>query len=426
MSSSASGVPASVMRHLLPSAAAALLLLGGVATARAEPGPELGWLDRPQLTGDWGGARRRLAARGVLPGARYTTGFWSNVRGGVQTGTRYEGFAEWWLKADLEDLVGWRGGSFDINWYSYHGELPSEDLVGTFPTQTVSGWETSTAVRFYEILLRQTWADGRFVLKAGQLSADTDFFVSDNAADLLNGTFGFLGLGRTREIAPFYPLAAPGAYLRARTGDGRWEAHVGVYTADPGEDEESNFGFDWSFDNGAFLLGEIGYRRSFFGRPGRYAIGVAGTTADLEDFRSGGTETGTYGLYALLDQLLVEQTPERPGLGLFVRSYGAPQSDRSPGSWYVDFGLKLTRPFPGRDEDVFSLGFSVLGLSDDFVDSRRARGQTTSRRQSLLEVTYRLQVTGWLTLQPDLQFFFDPVFSRRDATVIGLRAVIDL
>lgn len=49
-----------------------------------------------------------------------------------------------------------------------------------------------------------------------------------------------------------------------------------------------------------------------------------------------------------------------------------------------------------------------------------------SRRQSVLEVTYRFQATGWLTLQPNLQLFFDPHFSRRDATVIGLRAVIEL
>ena len=74
-------------------------------------------------------------------------------------------------------------------------------------------------------------------MNAGQLAADTDFFVSENAEALLNGTFGFLGLGRATEIAPFYPLAAPGAYFRARTADSRWEAHVGVYTADTGVDD---------------------------------------------------------------------------------------------------------------------------------------------------------------------------------------------
>ena len=31
----------------------------------------------------------------------------------------------------------------------------------------------------------------------------------------------------------------------------------------------------------------------------------------------------------------------------------------------------------------------------------------------------------WLTLQPDVQYIFDPHLSRRNAFAIGLRAVID-
>jgi porin len=322
--------------------------------------------------------------------------------------------------------LGWRGGSFEIGWYSYHGGQPSEDLVGPFSTQTLSGNETAQSVRFYEIHLQQAWDDGRFVLKAGQLAADTDFFVSENADALLNGTFGFLGLGRGTAIAPFYPLAAPGAYFRARTADGRWWAHVGAYTADTGADESSNFGFDWSFDNGAFFIGELRARRSLFGRPGSYAVGAIGTTAKLENFEGGGSANGSYGLFASIDQLLVEQTSVRPGLGVFARSYGGPQEERSLVLWYVDFGLKLTRPFRGRDQDVLSLGFSHLRLSDDYVDSERAGGNDVSRRESLLELTYRFQVTRWLTVQPDVQFFIDPHSSRRDAIAIGLRAVIEL
>ena len=73
---------------------------------------------------------------------------------------------------------------------------------------------------------------------------------------------------------------------------------------------------------------------------------------------------------------------------------------------------------PGRDEDVFSLGFGYLSFSDDYVDSERATGENVSRWQSVLELTYRLAVTGWLSLQPNLQLFFEPHLSRRDATVI--------
>ena len=404
----------------------ALLALLGAGSGSAEPGSLRDWIERPHLSGDWGGRRTQLADHGIELGATYTTGFWSNVRGGFETGTRYEGVAEWFLEADLEQLLGWRGGRFEIDGYAYHGGQPSEDLVGAFPSQDVSGYETAKSVRFFEILLRQSFEDGRFVFKAGQLGADTDFFVSENADGLLNGTFGFFGLDREREIAPFYPLAAPGAYFLARSTDGAWEAHAGVYTADPGEDERSNFGFGYSFDNGVVVLGEIRSRRQPFGRSGSYAIGAAGTSADLENFESGGNSDGTYALYGMIDQTLFEETSDRPGLGIFLRSYGAPQEDRNLVRWYVDAGLELSRPFPGRDEDVFSLGFAHIEFSDDYVDAQRRQGEDVSRRESVLEITYHFRATEWLTLQPDLQFFFDPHRSRRDATVIGLRAVIDL
>jgi porin len=354
----------------------AALALVASPPASAEMGSEPGWRERTHLTGDWSGRRTTLIDHGVVLGARYTAGFWSNVRGGFKTGTRYEGYADWWLEADLDELLGWKGGSSHIHWYSYHGGQPSEELVGPFPTQTVSGWEAARSVRFYEIFLRQTWGEGRFAFKAGQLAADSDFFVSENAAALLNGTFGFLGLGRAREIAPFYPLAAPGAYFRARTADERWEAHAGVYTADPGEDVSSNHGFGWSFDNGAVFLGELKARRSPFGRPGSYVVGAVGSTAKLESFASGGSANGTYGLYASIDQILALETSARPGLGIFPRSYGVPQADRNLVLWYVDFGLKLTRPFPGRDRDVLSLGFAHLHFADDYVASERAGVRT--------------------------------------------------
>lgn len=404
--------------------AALLPLLPVVASA--EPGAGGGWWQRSRLTGEWGGWRTAFAERGVEVDARYTTGLWSNLRGGFGTGTRYEGFAEWGLEADLDALLGWTGGGFALDGYSYHGGQPSSELLGVFPTQTVSGHETAVSIRFYEILLRQTWGDGRFLVEVGQLAADDDFFVSDMAAVLLNGTFGFLGFGRVREILPFFPLATPGAYLQARTGDARWEVHAGVYNADVGEDESSNIGFGWSFDNGVSFLAELKARRSPFGRPGLYAVGGAATSAKVEDFSDGSTARGSYGLYALIDQLLVAQTPSRPGLGFFLRGFVVPPKHRTLARWYVDFGLHLTRPLPGRGQDVLALGFAHVHFASDYVSALRAEGLGVSRRQSVLELTYRLQATPWLVVQPDLQFFFDPHFSRRDATAIGLRAVVEL
>ena len=65
-------------------------------------------------------------------------------------------------------------------------------------------------------------------------------------------------------------------------------------------------------------------------------------------------------------------------------------------------------------------------FADDYVDSRRATGTDVSRSQLLLELSYRLQVTPWLTLQPTVQLFGDAHFSRRDTTTFGIQANVNL
>lgn len=407
-------------------AVAATLVSSDASAQDTDRALHSGWLRSSYLTGDWGGRRARLNERGIVPFARYTSGFWSNLRGGFETGTRYEGFAQWGIDLDLELLAGWKGARFYIDWYSYHGGQPSTDLVGSFPTTTVSGWETSNVVRFYEIFLQQEWMEGRWLLKAGQLASDDDFFVVSNDDALLNGTFGFFGLGRTQGIFPFYPLAAPGVHLQLSGSEKKWVGQVGVYTSDPGGDTSGNHGFGWTFDEGVSVLGEIQTIRSVSGRRGKYGVGAALTTDEVPNFETGGSSYGGYGLYALIDQDLTVASASRPSLGVFLRSYGAPQPERQFTLWYLDLGLKLGGFLAGRSEDVVTLGFAHLAFSPDYVDSLRADVVVVSRRQSVLEAAYRAQITGWLTLQPDLQVFFDPHFSRRDAIVIGLRAVMDL
>jgi len=396
-----------------------------VLTQDAAAGAAEGLRDRPQLTGNWGGARTRLADLGIDPYASYTAGFWSNLRGGFATGVRYEGFAQWGVDANLETLAGWRGARFHIGWNSYHGGQPSTELVGQFSMAFIYGSEAEVSVRFYDIYVEQELLGGRVQLKVGQLAADDDFFVSRYSDALLNGTFGGFGLGREEQIAPFYPLAAPGAYVLVRPAE-QWFARVGVYTADPGEDVTSNIGFDWSFDEGASFLAEVGTQQSPFGYPGSYTLGAFGTTTTGSDFERGGTVDGAYGLFGMIDQALAVDLEGAPTLGAFVRGQFGAQEDRSIVRWYVDGGLKLFGPLPGRDADVLSLGVGFDKFGRDYVSRQRSEGENVSEYQLSVEFTYRAQVTGWLTLQPDLQLFFDPHFSRRDAIVFGLQAVVEL
>ncbi len=395
-----------------------LLLARGAAAAPLED-----WREHEQLTGDWGGVRARLAERGIEPWAEYTSGFWANLDGGFDSGVRYEGFADWGVDADLGTLsnsASWADTSFHINWISYHGGQPSEDLVGAFSINFVSGLEAEDSVRFYQIFLEHEFFDGTLVIEAGQLVADEDFFVSRIASNFLNASFGnFISVG------PVYPLAAPGIYARVRPAEG-WVVRAGAYTADAGDDESSNFGFDWKISSnaGAALYGEIEMQRRPLGLPGSYTVGAFGSTIDFPDFESGGSADGVYLLHAIVDQALLLDANGQPRLSGFVRAVFAPQDDRVSARFHVDGGLVLFGPLPRRGRDLLGVAFSFVDFANDYVRSQRASGQRVSRHETVLELTYRAQVSGWLTLQPDLQIVLDPHFSRSDAVVLGLNAVI--
>jgi porin len=390
-----------------------------------------GWRERDHLTGDWNGARTRLLDLGLEPYAVYTAGFWSNIRGGLDTGTRYEGFADWGLDARLEALLGWRGGRFHIGWHGYHGGQPSEDLVGPFPANAVSGNEAEQSFRFFEIFLEQRFFENRLVAKVGQLALDQDFMVAEHAQIFRNAVFGeFISSAISTPIA-VYPLAAPGLYLEVEPLP-NLELRIGVYTGDPGEDETDNIGFDWSIssDAGATIMGEIAIRQRFFDLSGTYSFGVLGHTGDAVNYERGGESDGMHFLYAMVEQTLFEipGADDNPGaeLAAFFRYAVPTRSDRVAIDWEVNGGLALSGAIPGRFEDSIGLGFAYLDFADDYLRQIRASGERVTGSELTLELTYRARLANWLVLQPDLQYFVDPHFGRSDALAVGLSVEIDL
>ncbi len=390
--------------------------------ATAEP-PE-SWLERSQLTGDWGGARTRLIERGVDPWATYTSGVWSNLRGGFDTGARYLGLARWGVDVDLDRVARLPGTSFHISWHAYHGGQPSEDLVGQFLTNALSGDEADDSVRFYDLYLQQPLFDARLVVKAGYMTVEQDFFAADHAAALRNASFGDFGSGRAQEVAPFYPVAAPGLVITAKPSEA-WVFRSGVYAADPGQDESGNIGFDGSFGDGVTFFTELGIAREPFGGPGSYSLGSIVTTASVRNFDDGKMDKGAHGIYALVDQALVVDADHETRLAAFFRGAFNFEQEQTVIRGALAAGLVAYGPLPGRERDVFAVGYSYTRFGRDYRSSVRASGEHATRQESLLELSYRAQLTGWLTLQPDLQLIFDPHSTGNDAIAAGLTAVIE-
>ncbi len=404
--------------------ASLLFPAGALAEDQGAAAPELRWTQWPGATGGWGGFRSKLAGRGVDVFAQYTTGFWANTKGGFDTGIRYEGFATWGFGLDLERIVHWPGASFRMNWNSYHGGQPSQELIGQFPSETLSGWEAAVGVRFFEIALRQELWNDRIRIDVGQLTSDGEFYQSSTSSLLLNGTFGFLAFAR--QLTPFYPVAAPGVLVSVRTSDRRFELRSAIYTASAGDDTRENIGFDWSFDDGFTVFGEAIARPRLFGRLASFSIGVVGVRTELVDLSTGDRVGRRASLYGVTDLQIVQPGEWSPGLDFFARVFGTPEVGTSATDWYLSGGFALRTPFPGRDEDAMVVGFSYQRFGKDYLDFVRASGQNVTSDESIIELSYRAQVFRWFAVQPDLQLVIDPHFSGRNAVAIGLRGVIDL
>jgi porin len=398
-------------------AVAALCVLLATPCVRADEASQY-------LTGDWNGRRSAMADAGVVPYLTYYPGEWANVHGGFETGTRYVALADLGVDFDLDRIAGWRGARLHADMHWTVNGAPSQDLVGQFGTDVVSGYETANAVRVYEIYVEQRLHDDSVLIKVGQITTDQDFFVSEYSGSLANGSFSFFGSGRDQFLAPYYPLAGPGIYLQAKLSD-HWQMRSAVYTADVGVDDSSNHGFDWSLHHGASFGLEIATSRSPGGLPGRYTLGAIGTTKTLASYETVGTVHGNYGVFAMFDQALLLDADGAPKLGGFFRvSYG-PLADRAVLKIFGNAGFTLQGPLKSRPEDSFSLGVSHTQFATDYLQRQRVLGQDVTSHESVFELSYNAVVRPWCTVQPDFQVVVDPHYSHRTAVVVGLQAILN-
>ncbi len=370
--------------------------------------------------------KQRMIDAGITPALQQSALLWSNVHGGREPGTtELTGFFSAAFDLDLEKLLGtWHGLALRVGWNWYQGPTPTTSLLGGLGNMSVSYYEASNAFRFYEIRLRQDFGpDDRWSFEIGQLGADLDFMCSRYAALYQNGTFGafssFTSVRNTTQVfrAPIYPLAAPGALLRMGL-PANLDARIGVYTADAGQDVVSNWGFGWRLGHGAgatvFWELEAGIRPG--GRPGGLTIGGWSVLAQQDSPEIDILEPSNLAFYASFDQAILADAAGEPRLGAFARVAVNEQLNADPILLNAEAGLNLFRPLPLRPDDVLGLAFGTTRFGDQI----RQLLPDLPVGETVVELTYQAQVTPWLMIQPDLQWFFSPAISRRDSLLLGL------
>jgi len=412
----------------------------------------------PRAFGDPGGVRSLLAGRGVTFAVNYIGDALGNPVGGFAQGTRYIGRLDVELAVDMQKAVGWNGLKFFANGYQIHGESISALNLGVL--MPASFIEALPSSRLFEIYLEQSLLDDHMSLRVGQLSADSEFAVSESGAAFLNGSFGWpsiLGINLP-DGGPSYPLASPGARLAFNPND-TLGFLVGVFSADPAGNcpaaeppEDCNpYGVLFPFTSPLVIAeAAIKYNRAEgelagklklgmwrdFGRNVPDAIGNNGLPIGLIGV-PGSRAENDYGFYAILDQMVYRLPgPGAPrGITLFGSYMQAPPKGNLI-QHYFEAGVTLYGLMDERPHDMLGVGVIYTGVSAQVVDFYERIGwPVVPSFESVLEVSYTAEIARGLYLQPDFQYFWnpgghtsdpnDPRVAIPDAAVFGLRTTIN-
>jgi porin len=225
-----------------------------------------------------------------------------------------------------------------------------------------------------------------------------------------------------------YPYSTPGAgfYAAGERGPSVAFLVLNSYNA-PRTSGLQNLG-----KNGVFMYAQAKQRTSFFGLPGQQGIAGLFGTGSFTDLSPASfielptglavapKRTGTWTLIWNAEQRLYVN-PEEPdrGLGLYVQM-GLGDGNPNPVRWFVSVAICGNSPLPGREGDIFGVGFYDLTPSTQFKSFVPG-----IRDEQGVEFFYNIRIAPGCHLTPDIQVLHPGLAPVDNALVLGLRLKVD-
>jgi porin len=381
----------------------------------------LPYLQQPRTTGDWFGVRRNLEDAGVMVNARLVADYSQVFQGGASPGgTAFRDLFQLNLTLDAGKLVGLQGGTVFANFQNEAGDNGSRD-VGDL--QGFDSIDADGRTQLSELWYEQALFDQKLRVRLGKIDPNSFF-----ANPLNGGEFVHSGGGISPNILiPQYPdpatgvqvVLAPTEHLDFGGGvfDGSFQEGIRTGSYGPAH-------FFGKPPDVLSLIGEAGLK---WGTgpgelPGRLALGAWHDTAAFQ--RADGTvQHGASGYYLVLDNTFwranSRDDADRRGVAGYLQ-YAYTDPRVTPLWQHVGGGITWTGPLPSRADDVLGLGANYARLSNDDP-------QLTARFELGIELFYKLQVTPFLSIKPDLQYIVNPggVSGRGDALVGTVRLQVE-
>lgn len=402
------------------------------------------------LSGNWGGARKRLYDAGVQADLLYTADYLRNTTGGLKRGGAYMGHADLILQFDGDKLFGWKGGSGFLQVISNSGGRFNLNYVGSL--MGVDNFEAPVnRTGIFKAWLQQSFLDDKASLRVGLYPIDTEFYVTDSSGVFLHPSFGMAA-----EAASFGTLAGPSIYPTSSYGarlridpDPAWYAMLAVTRGIP-TDRVSTAGPNISWQNGigSMLIGEVGFspvkagliharsasaeNKDDFEPISKLALGAwrfAPRFPEIGAVDAAGdpVQTTHWGAYLLAEQTLYRVPDANRDLAAFIR-YGFTEGTTSTLAYSVSAGLSFRGPFATREKDTFGIATTRAHADPQGRAqlSSDAGVPLSSTDETVLEITYRAQLAPGVVLQPLLQRIWNPGFYLPNSMVAGARLQLAL
>lgn len=396
------------------------------ADAPAEPetfAPNDGpWWTWDRATGNWWGGRDWLEKHGLTIAGSYT-GEWTAVfAGGVDTDSTYRHLLDVNATLDLGVIFGLEGGSVFVDFYSTSGEGAVDDIGAVIPNSDLEVGDNRDQIAE---LWYQQWFGDVVRIKVGKIDANAEFALPDADSEFIHTT---AVISSTLQGIATYPDPATGAlafvyptdwlYLGAGFFDGATLDGISTGTRGPATFFSDSRSSSWS------IIGEAGLTAEELGflRAAKLAFGGWGHTADFARFDGGSDEEGTAGFYAIASSYVWKHeagdADDRRGVEVLLQ-YGWADEDIATSANHFGAGVQWHGPLDVRPDDSTGLYVTYTDFSDE-------PGAAESDAETTLEWYYEIQVTPFVSVKPDLQFYFDPGGSpdADDAAVFTLRVEV--
>ncbi|NIF22890.1 carbohydrate porin [Pantoea sp. Acro-835] len=373
------------------------------------------------LTGDWGGARSDLVKSGVTLTGDYVSETAGILNGGQSYGTRYAQQIRLGATFDLNRLLdAENAGTIQLTINDRRGRSTSGDLVGNrLPIQEVYGGEYT---RLSEFSYTNTLFTPQLQYKLGLLAMGNDFGGLSILTNFMNAGFcahplsmsGGSGWGN-------YPNAHLGGELKYTFNDS-WALQTAVFNVNPQQNSESSRA--WK----PFAPGTTGYivpveliYNFHSDLPGQYKLGYYFDSSNVARIDQPNRRSNNrWGAYLLADQTIWQSDALRSqNLHIFGQATTTDKATSTFSHWY-SAGFVLNGPFAARPNDAIAIGYGRAVYNshsrENAVESLRAKGELADADlvggldigEQLVEMTYTLQATPWLSVRPSVQYIKEP------------------